>query len=64
MTPAEGVEVLRPDLISEHYIIIEIEKVLGQPRYAVDVALNSWRAVRRKVRLVDKYVLYSVSVCV
>ena len=58
LSPAEGIEVLRPDLISEHYIIVEIEEVFGQSRYAVDVALNGWRAVRRKVRLVGKNVLY------
>ena len=58
LSPAEGVKVLWPDLLSEHYIIVEVEEILGQSRYAVDVALNGWRAVRRKVRLVDKNVLF------
>ena len=64
LSPAESVEVLRPDLVSKHYIIVEIEEVLGQSWYAMNVALYGRRAVRRQVRLVEKNVLYSECACV
>ena len=57
LSPAEGVEVLRPDLVSEHYIIVEIEKVLGESRNTMDVALDGGRAIGRKVGLVHKNIL-------
>ena len=58
LSPTEGIKVLRPDLVPKHYIIVEIEEVLGQSGYAMEVALNGWRTVCGKVRLVDKNVLH------
>jgi len=51
------VEVLGPDCVPEHDVIVEVDKVLGQPRDLVQVALDGRGAVRGQVGPILKYVL-------
>ena len=48
------VKVLRPNVISKHDIIIEIDEVIGQAWDVVQMTLNGRRAVRGQVREVLK----------
>ena len=48
------VEVVRPDVFAEHDVIVHVDELLGQPRDAVDVALNGRRRERGQVTLVRK----------
>lgn len=57
LTPLVCVEVLWPNRISKHHIIIKVYEMVGQSRDAVEMALDGWRAVRGKVGVVREDVL-------
>lgn len=52
-----GEEVIRPDIFAKHHIVIEVNKLLGQSRNAVDVGLDGGGAESRKMALILKDIL-------
>lgn len=52
-----AVEVVRPNVFSKHHVIVEVNKLLGEARDAVDVSLYGRRAEGGKVAVVQEDVL-------
>lgn len=52
-----GEEVIWPDIFAKHHIVIEVNKLLGQSRNAVDVGLDGGGAESRKMALILKDIL-------
>lgn len=52
---AHLVPVVRPHILPEHDVVIQVDELMGQVGNAVDVAFNGWGAERWEVRLVWKY---------
>ena len=57
MSRARAVEILWVRRRAEHDIVIEIDEPPGEPRDAMNVALDGWRAERGEVRRVRKNLL-------
>ncbi len=57
LTSLVGVEILWPHVVTKHYIIVQIDEVIGQPGDAMEVTLNCRRAICGEVRLVHKDLL-------
>ena len=53
-----AVEVVRPDVLAEHHVVIEVNELLGEPRDAVDVGLYGRGAEGGKVAVVQEDILY------
>lgn len=52
-----AVEVVRPDVFAKHHVIIEVNKLLGEPRDAMDVGLYSRGAEGGEVAIVQEDIL-------
>lgn len=52
-----AVEVIRPNILTEHNIVIQINKLLRQPLDAMDVTFNSRGAESRQVAQIPENVL-------
>lgn len=52
-----AVEVVWPDVLAEHHVVVEVNKLLGEPWDAVDVGLYSWGAKGGKVAVVLEDIL-------
>lgn len=52
-----AVEVIGPHIFAKHHIIIEVNKLLGEPRNTMDVGLYSRRAESGKVAVVQEDIL-------
>lgn len=52
-----AVEIIRPDIFAEHDIIIEVNKLLGEPRDSVDVGLYCRGAEGGELAVVEEDVL-------
>ena len=46
------VEVIRPYVLPKHGVVIQVDELLGEPWYLVDVGLDGRGAEARQVRLV------------
>ena len=53
----KAVEIIRPHVLAEHDVIIEVDELLREAWDAMDVRLNGWRAECGKVGLVLEDIL-------
>lgn len=52
-----AVKVVRPDVFAKHHVVVEVYKLLGEPRDAMDVGLYSRGAEGGKVAVVQEDIL-------
>lgn len=52
-----AVKVIWPDIFTEHHVIVEVNKLLGEPRDSMDVGFDGRRAEGGKVGVVQEYIL-------
>lgn len=52
-----GEEVIRPHVFAKHHVVVQVNKLLGQSRNAVDVSLDGWGAESRKMALILEDIL-------
>lgn len=56
-----AVEVIGPYIFAEHHIIVEVNKLLGEPRDSMDVGLDGRRAEGGKVGVVQENILGKIN---
>lgn len=52
-----AVKVIRPDVFTEHHVIVEVNELLGEPRDPMDVGLDGGGAEGGKVGVVQEDIL-------
>jgi len=50
-------EVIRPDFLAKHDVVVHVDEALRQARDSMQVALYGWRGECWKVALVAEYLL-------